>query len=283
MKKLLLALLSFTALHTQAQSSAGPNDPSSHGNTSCAFSYSSALHIAPASGTAASDDQYASAAHCDCCDANTTCLEAYGYNFAIPTSATITGIEVDVERHADAGSIIQDNGLRLLKAGSTTGIDHMSSANWPAADTYASYGGPSDLWGASWTPADINDPGFGLAMAAISYTCSGFGVPASSYIDHIRITVYYNLTTGIFAAASDGEVSIYPQPFDGRLLSISGLKSATANVTCYDLLGKSLLATQVQSGTGLLMLQFSERLAPGTYVLAIEESGMITRKKIVVH
>ena len=48
-----------------------------------------------------------------------------------------------------------------------------------------------DSWGTSWTPAEINDPGFGIAFSA---EIKGLlGVLRSIRVDHIRVTVYYNL------------------------------------------------------------------------------------------
>src|SRR6185295_6047583 len=127
--KYILCLLMLAPALLNAQNFEGPHDPSVAENTSCPFSYSSVLDYLPAENAFASDDQYATVSHCDCCDANTKCFQTSGYGFNIPLSATINGIVVEVERKASSGSMIQDNGVELLKAGVVTGVSYATAAN----------------------------------------------------------------------------------------------------------------------------------------------------------
>lgn len=173
-----------------AQFQAGPLSPSASSNGNCSFAYGSSLNLAPGANVYASDNQYATASHCACCDANTSCLQVSGFGFSIPLTATITGITVEIEKRGSPGSNIQDNGLRLLKGGVQVGSNLANFGSpWPTTDTYTSYGGCASLWGETWTPADINASDFGLTFASIDYTCGGV---TTSYIDHIRITVCYD-------------------------------------------------------------------------------------------
>lgn len=194
MRKIIYAsafLFSFFAGNAAlAQFQAGPLSPSASSNGNCSFAYGSSLNLAPGANVYASDNQYATASHCACCDANTSCLQVSGFGFSIPLTATITGITVEIEKRGSIGSNIQDNGLRLLKGGVQVGsnLANFGSA-WPTTDTYTSYGGCANLWGETWTPADINATDFGLTFASIDYTCGGV---TTSYIDHIRITVCYD-------------------------------------------------------------------------------------------
>src|SRR6185295_12938347 len=50
---------------------------------------------------------------------------------------------------------------------------------------------PSDLWGTTWTPAEINASDFGLVFSA--HINGLVTLLPSASIDHIRVTVYYNL------------------------------------------------------------------------------------------
>lgn len=112
-------------------------------------------------------------------------LVAKGFGFTIGASEAITGIRVEFERKAAAAATGLDFSVRLLKGGVVQGDNRASLSNWPTADAYAMYpadGGNSDLWGLTWTPADINDPNFGVAI-------SGKGDTTLS-VDHIRITVF---------------------------------------------------------------------------------------------
>jgi len=120
-------------------------------------------------------------------------LTAQNFGFSIPSGAAICGIEVEVQRHAGGliiGSSIKDNSVKIIKNGSVTGSEQSAAASWPGADAYATFGGAANQWGTAWTPADINAPGFGVAISAkLSVAAAVF---LTSYIDHIRITVYYD-------------------------------------------------------------------------------------------
>src|SRR4029079_12371870 len=71
-------------------------------------------------------------------------LNATNFGFTIPANATITGIQVTIGRfRSGAGGTgeIQDNSLRLLKAGVATGNNNGATAtNWPTAAASANYG-----------------------------------------------------------------------------------------------------------------------------------------------
>src|SRR5687768_2078113 len=103
--------LLFVAAGAQTQ---GPSNPVAANNTSCPFSYSSTVDYLPALNINGSDNVYATASHCDCCDQNTRCLEATNYMFNIPATATIDGILVEIEKRASFNSMVQDNGVRII-------------------------------------------------------------------------------------------------------------------------------------------------------------------------
>jgi len=196
----------FFCTELAAQYQQGPLSPGQSSSGNCSFSYSSSLHLSPSVETLKSDNVYATANHCACCDANTSCLRVDSFGFSIPASATITGIIVEIEKRASAGSNIQDNGLRLLKNGVETGSNGAQYGTpWPYTDTYVTYGSCTDLWGTSWTPAEINSGGFGLFFANIDYTCGGV---TTSYIDHIRITVCYDACISTVDAAFSTDDSL---------------------------------------------------------------------------
>lgn len=123
-----------------------------------------------------------------------------GYGFSIPANAIINGIAVDILRLRAGTGECTDDRIRIIKGGAVSSADRANTtANWPTSFTYASYGGSSDLWGETWTPADINNSGFGAAAAAKWVS----GTP-SARIDHVRITVYYTVN----AAPTIGSASV---------------------------------------------------------------------------
>lgn len=114
-------------------------------------------------------------------------LKATNFGFAVP-DVEITGIEVEVERSEESGAAAVDSAVRIVKGGAVGTTDRAVADEWPLTDTYQTYGGPTDLWGETWSAADINASDFG---AAVSVT--GAGSVAFAQVDHIQVTVYFDV------------------------------------------------------------------------------------------
>ncbi len=120
-------------------------------------------------------------------------LKATNFGFSLPVGATVDGIVAEIKRGADGlGDQIVDNHIFLVKAGAIQGVgNHAAGGLWPAgALIYRSYGSPNDLWSNTWTQAQINASGFGIAISASMLNGS------RAQIDHVRVTVYYTAATG---------------------------------------------------------------------------------------
>jgi len=127
---------------------------------------------------------------------NSNYLVETGFGFAVPVTATICGIQVDAERRQQGvgvGSSVKDNTIKIVKNGIILGSEHASGANWPGSDTYVSYGGSGDLWGTTWTPADINASNFGVAYSTSCLNSGLAGLFLSAELDHVEITIYYSI------------------------------------------------------------------------------------------
>lgn len=125
--------------------------------------------------------------------AKTNYIQAWNLGFAIPSTATVCGIEVRIERHAAGlliGSSVKDQNLFLMKAGAPVGTNHASSSNWADYDAVAVYGGNSDLWGTSWTPAQINATNF-CAQLSAQMNAGLASLFLTANVDAISVTVYY--------------------------------------------------------------------------------------------
>lgn len=92
---------------------------------------------------------------------------------------------MEIERKESGANVARDNRVRIVKGGTIGSTDKASASEWPTSDAYATYGADDDLWGETWTVADINSTGFGVAISAL-----GLGSGTAS-IDHIRVTVYF--------------------------------------------------------------------------------------------
>jgi len=127
----------------------------------------------------------------------------------------------------------RDKYVQIVKSDGSIGSANKAASDYWVyrTDTYASYGGPADLWGESWDADKINDADFGVVISAYSIkedyaenithylraTNFGFSIPAGAtingifaevekqrggggssetiYIDHVRMTVYYTEAT----------------------------------------------------------------------------------------
>jgi hypothetical protein len=117
---------------------------------------------------------------------------------AIPGGATITGISVAIKRRVTGATteIVRDSAVKIVKADASIGTtNRATTAPWPNTNyQFSYYGGASDLWGETWTPADFADADVGVVFSAVTTDPGGEG--ATLDVDYIFITVYYVTTAG---------------------------------------------------------------------------------------
>jgi len=162
---------------------------------------------------------------------NTDTLKVTNFGFAIPSGATITGIALKFTRAKSyAAATVKDKTVQLQKSGSYVGSNKAATyTNWPtiAYPSSKTYGGASDLWGTTWTPAQINNSAFGAGIIA------GRTDSNSVYaeIDHLYIQVTYTepLTVTTQAASS---VEATTATGNGNITAI-GSGNATTRGFCY--------------------------------------------------
>lgn len=122
-------------------------------------------------------------------------LKLTAFSFSIPSDATIDGITASIERSKECtvtpgcATNVKDEHVKLVKAGVVQSTDRKNPGNWTDADSTVAYGSASDLWGTSWTPADINDADFGIVLSA--KRSGGGGAEMNAKVDQITITVNY--------------------------------------------------------------------------------------------
>ena len=173
------------ALSASAQAqllSEGPKDPTVGANNACVVGAS----WFPPGDAVSSNDLYAQVSPAG---SVSQCLVTSNYGFNIPSPAEIKGIEVSIERHTSmgVGMLVQDSSVKIVKGGVITGSEHADLlVDWPTTDAVKTYGSNSDLWGTAWTPADINDPGFGASLSVVD-------TGNTANVDVIQIKVFYDL------------------------------------------------------------------------------------------
>lgn len=193
--------------------------------------------------------------------ANTGDIQGTAFGFTIPTGATITGIQASIV-HFDIGGtgFLNDHDVTLLKAGSPVG-NNKAQVGWSglAPETFT-YGSSSDLWGTTWTPADINNTGFGIQ---ISVNNSGVGSDTAG-IDYVSLTVSYTAPAGT-------TVSDYVQ---GSQFGFS--IPATTTITGIEVDVKGL-QTQIPSATiGVQMLKAGTLIGSVKSGILPSSNGFIT-------
>jgi hypothetical protein len=135
--------------------------------------------------------------------AQTKYLKLTGFNFAVPSYATICGIKVTIVKRATKSIIgllttkVTDREVRLVKNGAISNGDNKALGEW-SNNTYESitYGREDNVWGETLTPADVNGLDFGVAISA-NFEAGLLGLAGqvllTAEIDKISMTVYYSL------------------------------------------------------------------------------------------
>jgi hypothetical protein len=280
MKKIYLlscfAILSFTAT---AQSQ-GPNSPT----TAVSLSTTPGTPWNNPTNVYAADIQPASctlSGYPAC--SGTTCyystgIAATGFGFSIPPTDNIDGIVVEIRRRSvNSLANLTDSTVMLLKAGALTGINQASATVWSLSYAYASYGSATDLWGTTWTAADINDPNFGLYFSVFV----GNNTTGPPQVDHIRITVYHSAGTTGTSSIKSGNIKIYPNPA-GESVSVELAdeenKNAETKVTLLNVIGEELLSQKFVADKTILA---TNKLVPGVYFVRVSNAKGSFLKKIV--
>ena len=118
-------------------------------------------------------------------------LKATNFSFSIPSGATIDGILVELEVVDDSfyNSAFESK-TYIVKADGSYGTTNKATTDQllPTTEAYISFGASDELWGETWTSANINDSDFGVG---ISVVYSDDENTADIKADHIRIKVYY--------------------------------------------------------------------------------------------
>jgi hypothetical protein len=183
----MLLLVAIPAIAVFAASS-GPNSAGTGANvdnSGAAYSWTNAGNVT------ASDDQYAQVTLLNT-SSDSDYLQATNFSFNIPSDAAILGVEVAVERSAvcvvdPCTSNVTDAEVKLIKGSVVQSTNKASATAWPGTDTVKTYGGPSDLWGTTWTAANINATNFGVAIS-VGRNAGGDKI---ARVDHVTITVTY--------------------------------------------------------------------------------------------
>lgn len=138
----------------------------------------------------------------------TNYLQGTDFRFAnvpIPEDSFIKGIRLRIRRFSSSdgtGQRLRDSVVSLLKNGVIVGDNKaVTSTNWPTDFAVRAYGGEDDLWGTTWTPADINTSTFGAVLSAVNNHGS---LARTGTVDYFQITIYYFRTSTLEVGEATG-------------------------------------------------------------------------------
>lgn len=124
------------------------------------------------------------------------------FGFSIPVTATINGIIVEINRRKSVGNA-SDFRVQLARgANNQTWVGDNkadTSLDWPSTLTRKTYGSSTDLWGTTWTPAQINNDTFPTEFG-VGLSVQADSIDPDIFVDSLRVTVHY--TPNHFGAAA---------------------------------------------------------------------------------
>lgn len=124
----------------------------------------------------------------------------YNFGFNIPAESTILGIEVTgrFRTDNDIGSNSDDDQIHTVNIGDNTGTwdtfsdDKTTSKTviYTGAPQTKTWGGATDLWGATLTPTLVNDISFGIFITL--HHDRWASTHNKTYIEYLTMDVYYS-------------------------------------------------------------------------------------------
>ena len=201
-----------------------------------------------------------------------TAFQAIGYAGTIPTSATILGVVVPLSVVAQATTTGTVAAISLCQSGAPIGTAKTPGTAITTIPTVTNYGGAGDTWGASLTPAIVNDPTFGFM---VSCACDSVRV----FLDSpYPMQVYYTLS-GSGTVADIASIVINNESFPGQaLITTTGPHGLIPGIDV-SIVGvepgvvADVSGAQWSSGITTLTTQTSHNLSPGS---VIQVAGVTT-------
>ena len=203
-------------------------------------------------------------------------LTAYNFGFNIPQNAVIEGVTIDVIGVPDANGAVRDCTIALRRdnLNNLYGTNMAGNAPWNVNNPQHTYGAPDDLWGLTWTPADVNSPDFGTYIK-LQNTSNNFHTVD---VDAVFITVNYSLNMEVHSVTSSPQTVTMNYDAQQTTLNVTLLSSAPSHITITDMMGRVCVQQDAQENT--LQLDLTA-LAPELYIVVVEQDGEAVSRKFV--
>ena len=138
-------------------------------------------------GVVAQDARSGSNKIISCTDAGKDRHRFFGYGLTVPALSTVNGIEVQLDAFASTGNGVGQICVQLSgDAGATWTTVTRTTPNLGTAQATYLLGGTGDLWGTTWTPAQLSSTTFRVRVIDVDDTGNkGFS------LDHVGVRVTY--------------------------------------------------------------------------------------------
>ena len=138
-----------------------------------------------------------------------------GYTFGFSSTGVIAGIQVDIKCSDSSGTATINP--QLVQGGNAYGLTKTSTITSSSLD-FITFGSSTDLWGGSWTPAQINDSSFGVQFFVNNTSQSSL-----VSVDYVQITVYSGAGPVTLGMPGSGNITL----LSGRVYTIVPQNSLT--------------------------------------------------------
>lgn len=196
----------------------------------------------------------------------TAYLLGTNFGFSIPAGSTINGITVDIWGFNNNATVTNRQiKVSLTKTGNSTVAGTTKTAvTLPTANGQVTQGTASDLWGTTWTVADLNSTSFGVKIADNDTTIGG-----TLSIDYVRVTVSYTPTTTLAEGATGTTATACPgnalQKIDGFSFTTG---AGTDNITA--------LTVTTTNGTAIANMSIWDEAGTTQYFSTVTNPGSNT-------
>jgi hypothetical protein len=208
-------------------------------------------------------------------------LTCYNFGFNIPANAVIEGVSIDVAGIPSSNGSVRDCTIVLRRdnLNNLYGTNMASTTPWNTNQPDHSYGSSTELWGLTWTPADVNSPDFGTYIKLYNPTAN----QKSAYIDAVYITVTYSIGMNTFSATSSPQTVTAFHDAANQTLNIT--TNFPANTDCEilvtDVLGKTVLRQNISAGDATSVRIETAFLVPGIYTCTVTSGSKAYTIKFV--
>ena len=110
----------------------------------------------------------------------------YNYNFNIPATAVIKGIQVRLDARADATSGSPKICVQLSWDGGTTWTTAKSTTNLSTTEATYTLGSIADTWGRTWSSGNFSNANFRIRVIDVASNTS-----RDFFLDYVAVNVTY--------------------------------------------------------------------------------------------